>query len=216
MGNGLLKSKWIYLSGVIFGLGAAHFYPQAVYVSVLFLALLFIRLAIDTSLLRDISKQENINRPFSFARVQLSFWTFLILSGYIIIYIQSGSHLDILTPGVLIILGISVGTSASGNIIDTSDVKIESQDSSMVRSQDNKSNGFMVDILSDKNGISIHRLQALIFNIVFGAVLVNSVFSSDQSLPDFEQNELILLGISSGTYVALKATENKANTPSKK
>jgi hypothetical protein len=97
---------------------------------------------------------------------------------------------------------------------------------------------FILDILSDKNGVSIHRLQAAIFNLVIGAWFLWEVYHhldglSAQSaldpfinpvskkvedtkdliinhvLPLITDNNLILLGLSSGTYAALKTTENK-------
>lgn len=88
----------------------------------------------------------------------------------------------------------------------------------------------ILDILSDKDGVSIHRLQAAIFNLVIGMWFLWEVFNNikglgplspldpvkgktlmaiNKVLPIITPNNLILLGLSSGTYAALKATENK-------
>jgi hypothetical protein len=81
---------------------------------------------------------------------------------------------------------------------------------------------FILDILSDSTGISVHRLQAVVFNFVFGLWFLYEVFihikgigpSSTQDavnlvMPRFETYNLVLLGLSAGTYAALKTTENK-------
>ena len=81
---------------------------------------------------------------------------------------------------------------------------------------------FLLDILSDKNSISIHRLQAFIFNLVFGFWFIYSSFENikgigiasaqsqiDAVIPIITSNNLILLGVSAGLYTTLKTTENK-------
>jgi hypothetical protein len=105
-------------------------------------------------------------------------------------------------------------------------------DTSSLLSQDFNGENFLLDILSDKGGVSIHRLQSVIINIIFGAWFISEVLhwlppgsnpcvKGDPSFPDcslhplnyiipvISTNNLILLGISSGTYAALKTTENK-------
>jgi len=90
------------------------------------------------------------------------------------------------------------------------------------RAQDIKRANFLLDILSDKNGISIHRLQAFIFNLVFGLWFIYTSVQNiktintltlqpiiDGVIPVVANNNLILLGMSAGLYTALKSTENK-------
>jgi hypothetical protein len=75
---------------------------------------------------------------------------------------------------------------------------------------------FFLDILSDKNGLSMHRFQAVALNFVIGLWFIYKVFeniknqtNSNNIIPDIDQNNLILLGLSAGTYVVLKSGENK-------
>jgi hypothetical protein len=83
-------------------------------------------------------------------------------------------------------------------------------------------NSFMLDILSDKHGINIHRLQAFFFDIVFGGWFIYTTFihikgittastqaAIDSVIPIITPNNLILLGMSAGIYTTLKSTENK-------
>jgi hypothetical protein len=74
---------------------------------------------------------------------------------------------------------------------------------------DAKSKGFLTDIMSDENGISIHRFQMVGWTVILALVFVCGVWS-DLKMPEFSDTLLTLMGISSGTYVALKIPEKKA------
>jgi len=67
---------------------------------------------------------------------------------------------------------------------------------------------FLKDILSDNQGISIHRLQSFVFNVIYGVVFIKSVVF-DYAMPEFGSVELLLLGISNGTYAFNKKSETK-------
>ena len=71
---------------------------------------------------------------------------------------------------------------------------------------DAKSNGFLTDIMSDENGISIHRFQMVIWTAVLMLVFIHEVYAN-LTMPQFSTELLTLMGISSGTYVALKVPE---------
>jgi hypothetical protein len=138
-----------------------------------------------------------------------------------------------LNSSTVILLGISAATTAAARVIDISD-----EEKSNWRHQDGFGKNFFLDILSDNNGVSVHRFQTVVFNAVFGvwfihAVLNNllhdcSAYTGDTKLleqckldilnyimPPISDNNLILLGLSSATYAALKMTENNSNTSSK-
>jgi hypothetical protein len=180
-------------------------------------------------MLRDTSKA-NV-KPFSFSRVQLSWWSCIVLSAFITILITKCA-IPTFDASTLILLGISAGTTAAATVIDISD----QSNPALQLSQNQDGQNFFLDILSDKNGVSIHRFQTVVFNIVFGVWFIgellhnlnantaigNWVMCPDNPdvkdtfcsyvnliIPKFSNNNLILLGLSSGTYAALKATENK-------
>ena len=97
--------------------------------------------------------------------------------------------------------------------------------------------------VSDENGISIHRFQAVVFNIVIGFWFVQQFLCNlhgfhqcnpcadcgfphcldcvldvtkkgiNSLIPDISPNNLVLIGLSAGTYAALKTTENKTTPP---
>jgi hypothetical protein len=162
-------------------------------------------------MLRDTSTMTP--KPFSFSRVQLAWWTDLVLSSFIaILWVRH--DIPTLWDSTLILLGISTTTTAAGRMIDLSD----QANPNINRNQDlSAGDNFFLDILSDANGVSIHRLQTVIFNFVFGAWFFISVWKNlkiatvvpDMIMPAITPNNLILLGLSSATYAALKSTENK-------
>jgi hypothetical protein len=68
------------------------------------------------------------------------------------------------------------------------------------------SRGWFKDVLSDANGISLHRFQMLIWTIVLIFIFITDVYNY-LSMPDFSSTLLGLMGISSGTYIGFKFPE---------
>lgn len=170
-------------------------------------------------------------KPFSYARLQLLWWTFIILVSFISILAATGK-MPTFDTSTLLLLGIGALTTASARIVDVADdnkykeavteATAEDEATPPKNSKDMKSEGFWLDILSDKTGISIPRFQAVVFNLFFGIWFIwrtvinlhQAGFGSsdeviDKIMPIIPLNNLILLGISAGTYVALKSSENK-------
>jgi hypothetical protein len=167
-------------------------------------------------MLRDMSKTST-HQPYSWARVQLAWWTVIVLSSFTAIFWSLGVTPTLYTSTV-ILLGISAATIATARVIDLSDQEA----GHTIRHQDSFGKNFFLDILSDHTGVSIHRFQTIIFNFVFGIYFIGQVLNKlaacnnpacvNSIIPDIESNSLILLGLSSATYAALKMTENKSAT----
>lgn len=156
------------------------------------------------NMLRDVSA--SYPKPYSFSRVQLAWWTAIVLAAFISTSLAQ-KHIITLLDSTLYLLGISGATMAAAKVIDTADIR----NPDIQRIQDSKSENFLLDILSDENGISIHRFQTVIFNLVFSVWFIRFVINMN-TIPEISNNNLILLGLSSATYVGLKATENSVNT----
>ena len=159
-----------------------------------------IMLAIKTTIIK--SPSTNSNPPYSFGRTQLMWWTIIVGATFVILYGKTGNY-DLINQSTLILLSIGLVTTAGGSIIDAGQ-----QQSNIVRHQDASSKGFWLDILSDDSGVSMHRFQAVMFNVIFGVTFL-ATFWIQQKFPDFNNSELMLMGISSGAYLALKTNENK-------
>ena len=142
--------------------------------------------------------------PFSLARAQFAFWTVIIFSSFMYILFKHNYQIPAINNVNLILLGIVVSTSASAKLID------ESQKKNGNLNSDYPSEGFLIDILSDKKGVSIHRLQNVLWTLAVGLIYIHYV-ANESSLPDetvISDNLLLLMGISTGAYLGIKTTEN--------
>jgi hypothetical protein len=168
-------------------------------------------LSYRTSILRDAvseNKKDFHQVPYSFARTQLLWWSVIIISCFCAYYGQNGLIFDLSTNNYtyLVLMGISVGTSATAKIIDNTDIA-----QNIIRHQDiNNTQGFLFDILSDDSGVSVHRFQAMVFNLIFGLMFIFHFIQEGKFLA-LGGLELTLMGLSSATYVGLKLNENAAD-----
>jgi hypothetical protein len=144
-------------------------------------------------------------RPYSYARVQLAWWTLVILSSIIGIFIYTG-QLPPIQDTTLYMLGISSATTTTATLIDLKDRQRLPFNGPML--QDQNGTTFLYDILSDKNDVTVHRLQAVILNLTVGAWFLQQVVLH-HSIPPIPSNYLALLGLSAGVYAGMKTTENK-------
>jgi hypothetical protein len=164
---------------------------------------------------------EKVKTYYSFSRSQFAFWTFIILISFIYIWIFTGD-LNSINNTALILLGITSATIITSNLITTEEennainnTQIKADMLNAKVKGDNEKSNFLQDILSDSNGISIHRLQAFVFNLVFGIAFFKSVLFN-YAMPEFSSAQLILLGLSNGTYAFLKKSEiNQTTGPNK-
>jgi hypothetical protein len=179
-------------------------YEHGWLIASIILVILFVALTIylvfgGGSLIRDQSTATP--KPFSLSRFQLLWWSVIVISCYILLFAIRGDF-ELLSKSTLILLGISATATGFARVIDYSD-----SDSDKDRHQDQPGKNFFSDILSDNNGISIHRYQNFVFTVVFGVIFVYKVFSTG-NMPNFGTLDLTLMGLSTATYVGLKTGEN--------
>lgn len=67
---------------------------------------------------------------------------------------------------------------------------------------------FLEDILTEKDGVSVHRFQIFVWTIVLGIIFGISV-AQDLVMPEFSATLLGLMGISSATFLAPKIKTDK-------
>jgi hypothetical protein len=154
--------------------------------------------------------------PYSFSKFQLWFWM-LIITPIIILSTGEGDNKPTLelNQTCLLLLGISGTVVISAGIV--SSVKKENQYRQNQEKEtttllqkitlkvDQGSSGFWKDILkNDMEQLSLPRLQQFLFNLVYGVIFTYSFFH-DKTLPDFDDQAFILMGISGGTYLLGKA-----------
>jgi hypothetical protein len=141
--------------------------------------------------------------PFSLAKVQMAWWTFVILGSFLVIYCVSGEMPDISTTS-LALLGISSGTTALNALITSS------SDPGDQPTVPETSRGWLTDILSDDHGLSINRLQQAVISLLMGYFFIRTVYNT-VAMPVWTDNQILLLGISNATYLGLKWQENRGD-----
>jgi hypothetical protein len=183
--------------------------------------------------LHEYIELSKIKLAYSFNKSQLVFWTLIVISSFIYIWAMTDDFTP-LNTSALVLLGISSATSVAGSIVggrqataalnsagdparlaahavrtDEPEGEHETLATRSLRAfleSRQTDNNYFRDILSDNHGISIHRVQAFAFNIVFGIIFLKSVVL-DYAMPSFDETELMLLGLSNGTYTFLKSAE---------
>jgi hypothetical protein len=68
------------------------------------------------------------------------------------------------------------------------------------------SDGLLLDLLTDANGVNFHRFQMLVWTVVLGFLFCVGVYRN-LAMPEFNETLLALMGISSGTYLGFKIPE---------
>jgi hypothetical protein len=149
---------------------------------------------------------------YSLARVQLAFWFFLILSGYLFVCWMTGA-INLLNTGLVGMLGVSGATAIGSAVTDgTSGPQVRRPNHNMLTPHDRWKSfrAFFYDILSDQDGgdsnnVQIYRLQNALWTLFLGITFVRTVWNT-LALPEFDGNLVLLSGVSSFTYLGMKST----------
>jgi hypothetical protein len=195
----------------------------AYFVTLIGFILLLIRLAVRTPLLRDRGASAPAGKlpPYSLARFQMAFWFLLVVAAYLFIWMIT-EELDTITGSVLALLGIGSATALGANLIDTAkpnagaaagggDGAPSPPAPAPKPAKSAVSQGFLRDVLSDAEGISLYRFQLFVWTLVLGVIFVASVYDG-LAMPQFNPTLLGLMGISSGTYLGFKVPESRTGT----
>lgn len=140
---------------------------------------------------------------FSLANLQILLWTLLVLYAYCFVWLANGILLDI-SSGVLVLLGISGGTSVLAR-------GIESANGAANKLPIDTSN--YSDFITDEHGkLDMLRFQMLGFTLFTVTYSFISVIRSE-GLPEIPDNLYLLMGISSATYIGGKFSDTLKSMP---
>lgn len=172
---------------------------------------LFVWLCHTSEILRNSSPAvpAGQKKPYSLARSQMAFWFFLVISAFLLIW-QSTREMTAIPASVLGLIGIAAGTFVGAEAIKTSKDNAAAAVAAAPAPPAPAppavvpvSKHFLVDVLSDDNGISFHRFQMFVWTIILGILFVAGVWHN-LDMPDFDSTLLGLTGISAGTYLGFK------------
>jgi len=144
-----------------------------------------------SDMLRDGPPIEGVRQPYSLARVQMAWWFFLLVIGYVFIWLVTGEA-DSISPSLLGLVGISAATALAAVAVTRH------------ASGGSGTKGFWRDLVTDERGvIALDRFQVVVWTLVLGGIFLYSVLG-DLTMPEFSATMLALMGISSGTYIGFK------------
>jgi hypothetical protein len=176
--------------------------PFHVYLVLLIVTLIgFVYLCSHTPVIRGGTADQSLAvRPYSLSLFQMAFWFFLVIAAYVFIWLIC-DELNTITDSVLGLIGIGAATAVGAKMVND---RTTGSDAPSV------THGFVSDVISDGNGVSIHRLQMFAWTLVLGVIFLASVYN-DLAMPEFSATLLGLMGISSGTYLGVKTQASKSN-----
>ena len=209
-----LNWNWMKVWGVFFVITAGLLFYLAKY----------------TALLREDQGSTPIvnDRAYSLARTQMAAWMFVVAMALCYIWMVTWNE-DVLNARVLVLIGIATGTTLGALIVDDSKkdqaVKtlavnsapptpvagavesIEVVDARSILGTP-KNDHFLWDLISDRNGPSVARVQMLLFSLILMVIFIVET-ARTLAMPEFSDTLLGLMGISSSGYLALKLPERK-------
>jgi hypothetical protein len=154
-------------------------------------AIALVVLARRSDMLRDGPPIDGARQPYSLARVQMAWWFFLLVVGYVFIWIVTGER-DSIAPSLLGLVGISAATALASVAVTPAGRKTAT------------TTGFWRDLVTGDTGVvAFDRLQVVVWTLVLGGIFLTAVFW-DLTMPEFSATMLALMGISSGTYIGFK------------
>ena len=149
-----------------------------------------------------------LKTPFSLSRIQVFVWTFVIFGSLAYVWGVT-DFLPEMTAAHLVLLGIAAGQRILSQMIDAAHPPKKN-----VTTTDTGTctKGFFTDLISDKSGLSITRLQYLISTFVFLVVFITTAIEKLQ-LVNFSVEQLALMGTSAGLYLWNKKLDQQKNPP---
>ncbi|MEA1673777.1 hypothetical protein [Nitrospirillum sp. BR 11163] len=169
-----------------------------------------------------------LRRAFSLAQSQMAWWFVIVLAAYLYLFLVTG-ELDTLTGQALCLMGLGTGTAMGAAMVEQNKTNpiLAAYQAVLTQIADPAtapadlptltatrdtlarqlaSRDFVHDILTDANGISLHRFQTAVWTVVIGVLfLIETVVH--RKMPDLDPYSLGVLGISAGTYLGFKIPE---------
>jgi hypothetical protein len=154
-----------------------------------------------SDMLRDGAAFEGVRQPYSLARAQMAWWFFLLVTGYVFIWLVTGEA-DSISPSLLGLVGISAATALAAVAVTP-----------VAARGPRASEGFIRDLISaDRGLVALDRFQVVVWTLILGGIFLTSVLW-DLTMPDFSPTMLALMGISSGTYIGFKLPMKRDDPP---
>jgi hypothetical protein len=173
-----------------------QWWAPAVLLVVLYVCWLLVYLARRTDLVRDAAPSGTPlqRRTYSLGRTQMAWWFAIVFASFVFLWLVTG-EVPAISGQALALLGMSSATTMASTAVTPGRL-----------SDDGVEGVFFLDLLSDAQGVAIHRFQMVVMTIAIGLIFLYDV-ATRLAMPEFDPSILTLIGISSATYVGLKIPE---------
>jgi hypothetical protein len=156
---------------------------------------LFVKYAINSDIIRDTGtlppgSPPGTRKAYSLARTQMALWTLIVAAALAFIFMVTWNQ-NVITNGVLVLIGISFGTTLLASVADGSQPVPQ------------PTQGFFTDLLTDGVAPSFHRYQMVLFTVILAVIFIVKT-ATNLVMPEFDTTLLGLMGISNGTYLGFK------------
>ena len=160
----------------------------------------------------EMLREADAGSRYSLGRVQMAWWTMLILGSFLFLWLVTGAT-NTISAAAVGLLGISAATFVGAAAIDTRPATPPPDDHppAAPRPPGSWLPRIFADILHDDDGIGLHRFQLVIWTLVLGIVFLAGVYR-DLAMPELDATLLGLMGISSGAYLGFKFPEKRGAT----
>ncbi len=157
-------------------------------------------------------------RAYSLARTQMLLWTIVVAMSMVWIWFVTNNY-EVISLNVLALMGVSTVTFLTGTTLDANKKaqaeEAESKAAPGVHDDETKqalttprTHGFWMDLLSDRNGPTVARVQMAIFTAILMIMFIVETATA-LVMPEFSPYLIGLMGLSSATYVSFKFPEKK-------
>lgn len=189
-------------AGTVLVLAIFRWWAPVAVVIVLFVWILTIYLAAQSALIRDAAPTGTTleRRTFSLGRTQFAWWFAIVFASLAFLWLVTG-EVPAVSPQALALLGMSGATTGMAAAVAPARLASDGQEGV-----------FFHDLLSDSQGVTIHRFQMVVITVALGLVFLYEV-ATHLTMPTFDASLLTLMGLSAAAYVGLKIPEQGAATP---
>lgn len=139
---------------------------------------------------------------YSISLTQILFWTFVTIFGLVYVYYISGDFL-VITPQVLMLLGIGGGTALGAKMNTRSNVL--DIPSYYLKFVTKKRIPELRDIISINGQPNIFKFQMLAFTLITGCFVIVDIVKK-YAFPEIPENMITMMGISSLIYLGNEVT----------
>lgn len=184
-----------------------------------FVVLLAFQTSLIIALNKDQSKKKSFwdliitsdDDSFSISRLQIYLWTVAIVVGFSAVLFANYDIPDI-PQNLYMLMGVNIAATVASTAINTT---------KNMKTNPGATHSFFVDIFCESNpipgsaplGLDLPRTQMFVWTIIsliaYIIMLIESFHRCKPTLPDIPQGLVVLMGLSHGAYLGVKASTKK-------